>query len=157
MEDKKKLETQSIGDLRQRARDGEKIVFTNGCFDILHIGHIRLLDYSRALGDCLVVGLNSDASIKRLKGIGRPIVGQEDRQEMLLAIKAVDYVFIFDDDTPYNLIAQIAPDVLVKGGDWPLDKIVGSDIVLAKGGDVISFPFVPGRSTTRLIETIVGL
>lgn len=129
-----------------------KIVFTNGCFDILHVGHARYLKEARALGDALVVGVNSDASVKRLKGPSRPIQDQSDRSELLASLGCVDYVVIFDEDTPQELIEKVSPDVLVKGGDWKPEAIVGSKFVLAKGGEVKSLPFHPGRSTTRLLE-----
>lgn len=131
-----------------------RVVFTNGCFDILHVGHTRYLRDARALGDLLVVGCNSDASVKRLKGPERPIQNEEDRAEILASLNAVDYVVIFEEDTPQELIEKVAPDVLVKGGDWPVEKIVGHKFVLARGGEVKSLPFHPGHSTTSLIERI---
>lgn len=134
--------------------EGKRIVFTNGCFDILHIGHARYLTEARALGDVLVVAVNSDASVKRLKGHDRPVNCESDRAEMLLALKSVDYTVIFEEDTPYNVITDIIPDVLVKGGDWPEDSIVGADIVKKNGGIVRSLPFIEGRSTTTIIEKI---
>lgn len=134
--------------------DGKRIVFTNGCFDILHIGHARYLTEARALGDVLVVAVNSDASVKRLKGQDRPVNCESDRAEMLLALKSVDYAVIFEEDTPYNVIADIIPDVLVKGGDWSEESIVGADIVKKNGGIVRSLPFIEGRSTTTIIEKI---
>lgn len=133
---------------------GKKIVFTNGCFDILHVGHTRYLEEAKALGDVLVIGLNSDASVKRLKGPSRPIQNQSDRQELLLALRFVDYVFIFEEDTPLNLIKKINPQVLVKGGDWAPDQIVGSEFVLSNGGDVRSLPFSQGKSTTGIVGKI---
>lgn len=132
-------------------RKTQKIVFTNGCFDLLHIGHVRYLQEARKLGDLLVVGVNSDASVKRLKGPQRPLQIEADRAEILAALACVDYVVIFEEDTPYELIQSILPQVLVKGGDWKADQIVGSDIVLAKGGQVLSLHFVDGRSTTKII------
>ncbi len=131
-----------------------KIVFTNGCFDILHVGHARYLRDARALGDVLVVGVNTDASVKRLKGPERPIQNEQDRSELLAALGCVDYVTLFDEDTPRELIEKLAPNVLVKGGDWPVEKIEGSKFVLARGGEVKSLPFHPGHSTTQLIERI---
>lgn len=133
---------------------GGKIVFTNGCFDIIHAGHVQYLEQAKALGDNLIVGLNSDASVKRLKGETRPVNGQQNRAIVLAALSSVDYVIVFDEETPYELIKAIQPDVLVKGGDWTEDRIVGADIVQAKGGKVISLPFVEGQSTTRIIETM---
>lgn len=134
-----------------------KVVFTNGCFDILHVGHVRYLKDARALGDVLVVGLNSDASVKRLKGPQRPVTTEDERAEMLASLGAVDYVVQFEEDTPLSLIEKVAPDVLVKGGDWPPEKIVGSSFVLARGGHVQSLPFHPGKSTTNILERIQKL
>ena len=137
---------------RQR-RDGKRIVFTNGVFDLLHPGHVRYLRAAKRLGDVLIVGINGDRSARRLgKGPKRPLVGERDRAEVLGALEMVDYVTIFDDDTPYALIRALQPDVLVKGGDWTIDRIVGADLVLARGGTVKSLPFAPGYSTTRLID-----
>ena len=132
-----------------------KIVFTNGCFDILHVGHVRYLAEARSLGDCLVVGLNSDSSVKGLKGPSRPVTSQEDRKEMLMALRSVDEVVIFDEPTPLELIKKIQPDILVKGGDWSVDQIVGSEVVLEKGGTVLSLPFHLGNSTTGIIEKVL--
>lgn len=132
----------------------KKIVFTNGCFDILHVGHIRYMQEAAELGDVLVVGLNSDDSVKRLKGPERPINNQNDRAEMLAALEFVDYVTIFDDDTPYKLIKKIQPDVLVKGGDYNPDNVVGKDIVEARGGELKLLNFVEGKSTTNIINRI---
>ncbi|MBL7662567.1 D-glycero-beta-D-manno-heptose 1-phosphate adenylyltransferase [bacterium] len=134
-----------------------RVVFTNGCFDILHVGHIRYLAEAKKLGDLLVVGLNSDASTKRLKGAARPVVTESERAEMLLALRAVDFVVTFDEDTPLELIQEIRPDFLVKGGDWTPDKIVGADFVQSYGGKVLSIPFHPGHSTTGLVEKIKKL
>ena len=134
-----------------------RVVFTNGCFDILHVGHARYLRDARALGDVLVVGINSDASVKRLKGPSRPVTSEDERAEMLASMAVVDYVVMFTDDTPLSLIESVAPDVLVKGGDWAPDKIVGSSFVLARGGDVQSLPFHPGKSTTSILERIQKL
>jgi D-beta-D-heptose 7-phosphate kinase/D-beta-D-heptose 1-phosphate adenosyltransferase len=131
---------------------GNRIVFTNGCFDLLHVGHIRYLNEAKKLGDLLFVGLNTDASVKRLKGPNRPVQNEKDRAEILSELKAVDFVCLFDEDTPYELIKIVKPHVLVKGGDWPAEKIVGSDLVLNWGGEVKSLNFVPGKSTTALIE-----
>lgn len=131
-----------------------RVVFTNGCFDILHVGHARYLKDARALGDILVVGVNSDASVKRLKGPERPIQCEADRSELLAALGCVDYVVLFTEDTPARLVEEVAPDVLVKGGDWPVEKIEGHKFVLARGGEVKSLAFHPGHSTTSLIERI---
>lgn len=128
-------------------------MFTNGVFDLLHPGHVRYLRAARRLGDLLVVGLNSDRSARRLgKEPGRPLVRERDRAEVLAALEMVDYVIAFDDDTPYELIRAVQPDVLVKGGDWTVDRIVGADLVLARGGVVKSLPFAKGYSTTELVE-----
>lgn len=136
---------------------GMKIVFTNGCFDILHEGHVSYLRQARSRGDALVVGLNSDASVKRLKGEERPVNHELSRAAVLSALGCVDYVCIFEEDTPYELIREVLPDVLVKGGDWDPDSIVGADIVKARGGEVLSLPFMPGHSTTGIIEKIRSL
>ncbi len=132
----------------------KKVVFTNGCFDILHIGHVDYLRKARMLGDCLVIGVNSDASVKRLKGNDRPINCLEDRMEILAALDFVDYVIPFEEDTPYNLIKKVMPDVLVKGGDYNIENIVGADIVKQKGGLVTTIAFVDGKSTTGIINKI---
>jgi rfaE bifunctional protein nucleotidyltransferase chain/domain len=131
-----------------------RVVFTNGCFDILHVGHARYLKEARGLGDVLVVGMNTDASVRGLKGPERPIQNENDRAELLSYLGSVDYVVLFNEGTPVKLIEAIAPDVLVKGGDWPVEKIEGSKFVLARGGEVRSLPFHPGHSTTALIERI---
>lgn len=133
-------------------QQSKKIVFTNGCFDLLHIGHVRYLEQAKALGDILIVGINSDASVKRLKGPTRPIQNENDRAEILASLKAVDHTMIFDEDTPLLLIQDIKPNLLVKGGDWKIDQIVGSDFVLSYGGKVKSLQFIQGRSTTSIIE-----
>lgn len=129
---------------------GEKIVFTNGCFDLLHYGHLHYLAEAKNLGDRLVVGLNADASIKRLKGKHRPIKDERSRTWLLAGLECIDAVVVFSEDTPYELIQAIQPDVLVKGGDWAVDAIVGADIVLAKGGSVRNLSFIEGYSTTQL-------
>lgn len=134
----------------------KKVVFTNGCFDILHRGHLMYLNEARALGDELVIGLNSDASVKRLKGDDRPVNTEDDRLYMLENLKSVSKVFIFDEDTPYDLIKAVQPDVLVKGGDWAVEQIVGHDIVTSNGGEVLSLNFEDGYSTTNLISKIQG-
>src|SRR6476620_9404861 len=121
-----------------------KIVFTNGCFDILHPGHVDLLERARALGDKLIFGINSDASVKAIKGESRPYINQEDRKKILLGLSAVDEVIIFDDLTPEKLIHNVKPDVLVKGGDWKLNEIIGSDFVQSAGGKVYSLPLLNG-------------
>jgi D-beta-D-heptose 7-phosphate kinase/D-beta-D-heptose 1-phosphate adenosyltransferase len=130
----------------------KKIVFTNGCFDLLHVGHVRYLQEARRLGDMLVVGINSDASVKRLKGKDRPIQNENDRAEILAALACVDATVIFTEDTPENLIHAVKPNILVKGGDWKIESIVGAPFVQSYGGEVFSLQFVEGKSTTKLIE-----
>lgn len=135
---------------------GRRVVFTNGCFDLLHRGHIRYLEQARALGDLLVVAMNSDASVRRLKGPGRPVVPADERAEVLAALAAVDLVLIFDEPDPARVIRSVKPDVLVKGGDWPVDQIVGADFVQATGGRVRSLPYLEGASTSELIRRIAA-
>lgn len=134
---------------------GKKIVFTNGCFDILHAGHVAYLNDAKAQGDLLVVGLNSDSSVKLLKGDKRPIINERERKYLLENLKAVDFVEIFEEETPYELIKLVQPNVLVKGGDWAVDEIVGSDIVFKNGGEVKSLLFKEGFSTTNIIDDIL--
>lgn len=134
---------------------GKKVVFTNGCFDLVHTGHTRYLASARAMGDLLVVAVNSDASVRGLKGDTRPVNSERDRAEVLAGLAAVDYVIIFTEPDPYRVIKELQPDVLVKGGDWPVDKIIGGDIVAARGGKVVNIPFVEGQSTTGIIEKIL--
>jgi len=141
-------------EVQQLRQTGKKIVFTNGCFDILHIGHVRYLQEAKHLGDVLIVGVNSDRSVRRLKGPERPIVGESDRAEILAALACVDYVTIFDQDTPYQLIADLMPHILVKGGDWPLESVVGADLVINNGGQVILMPVTDGQSTSGIVERI---
>ncbi|HTF23507.1 MAG TPA: D-glycero-beta-D-manno-heptose 1-phosphate adenylyltransferase [Candidatus Limnocylindria bacterium] len=138
----------------RKKRNGRRVVFTNGCFDLLHPGHIRSLELARELGDALVVGLNSDTSVRQLKGEGRPVISALERAEILAALESVDAVVIFDDLTPREAIAGLLPDVLVKGGDWPGDRIVGREEVEAAGGRVVSIPVVPGYSTTAILQKI---
>jgi len=153
---REKIATQK--DLALRAgilrRKGRRIVFTNGCFDLLHAGHVRYLEAARALGDLLVLGVNSDASVRRLKGSRRPLTPQRQRLEVLAALECVSILCLFGDDTPLRLIKLIRPHVLVKGGDWPVEKIVGRDFVEASGGTVRSIPLLKGVSTTALMERI---
>ena len=132
------------------------IVFTNGCFDIVHCGHIKYLNSAKERGDLLFVGLNSDKSIKDLKGDNRPINGEQERKFFLENLKSVDFVEIFDEETPFNLIKDVRPEVLVKGGDWAADQIVGSEFVLSYGGSVESLLFVEGQSTTKIIQDLQG-
>jgi len=136
--------------------EGKKIVFTNGCYDLLHIGHIRCFREAKKLGDVLVVGLNSDRSVRALKGAPRPIVPEGERAEILAALECVDYVTTFDQDDPREIIAQLKPDVLVKGGDWTVDTIVGRDIVESYGGKVLSLPLTAGVSTTAIVNNIAS-
>ncbi|MGH9743331.1 MAG: D-glycero-beta-D-manno-heptose 1-phosphate adenylyltransferase [Candidatus Acidiferrum sp.] len=135
-------------------RNGRRVVFTNGCFDLLHPGHIGSLEQARDLGDALIVGLNSDASVCQLKGVGRPVMPERERAEILAALECVDAVVIFEELTPREVIAVLLPDVLVKGGDWPGDQIVGREEVEAAGGRVVSIPVVPGYSTTEILQKI---
>jgi len=138
---------------RERLRAaGQTLVFTNGVFDLLHVGHVRYLAAARALGDALVVAINSDRTVRELKGAGRPLVNERERAEVLAALRSVTYVIIFDDVSPRSLIATLLPDVLVKGGDYALDEIHGREEVEAAGGRVVSLPFVAGASTTSIIE-----
>ena len=141
--------------LAERARlraAGQKLVFTNGVFDILHVGHVRYLAEARALGDALVVAINSDASVRELKGAGRPLMNETERAEILAALRATSYVTVFDDISPRSLIAQLLPDVLVKGGDYAIDGIHGREEVERAGGRVVSLPFIEGVSTSTIIE-----
>jgi D-beta-D-heptose 7-phosphate kinase/D-beta-D-heptose 1-phosphate adenosyltransferase len=145
--------------LAERARlraAGRKLVFTNGVFDLLHVGHVRYLAEARALGDALVVAINSDASVRSLKGAGRPLMSENERAEILAALRATNYVTIFDDLSPRTLIAALLPDVLVKGGDYALGEIHGREEVEAAGGRVLSLPFVEGVSTSGIIERMRG-
>lgn len=143
----KKLES-----LRQA---GKRIVFTNGCFDILHIGHVRYLQSAKAEGDILVIGLNSDQSVHIIKGEKRPVIGEQQRAEVLASVGFVDYIILFDEPDPHTLIASIAPDVLVKGADWAEEQIVGADVVKIGGGRVVRVPVVPDVSTSQIIEDII--
>ncbi|OED34747.1 glycerol-3-phosphate cytidylyltransferase [PVC group bacterium (ex Bugula neritina AB1)] len=137
--------------------DSKKLVFTNGCFDILHVGHVRYLEEARTYGDFLLIGLNSDLSVKRLKGDERPFISQDDRAELLMALKCVDKVVIFDEETPLNLIRMLKPDVLVKGADYKMDEIVGAKDMISWGGEVKNLSFVDGYSTTSLVDKIQNL
>ncbi len=136
---------------------GKKIVFTNGCFDIIHTGHTRYLAKAKSLGNILIVAVNSDASVRMIKGDKRPINSEADRMETLAALEVVDFVTIFNEPDPYRVISEIKPDVLVKGGDWPIEKIIGRDIVEARGGRVVNVPYLDGASTTGIIEKIVKI
>lgn len=145
------LAQQIMTELRSQ---GKTVVFTNGCFDILHIGHVSYLEAAKKLGDVLLVGVNSDDSVRRLKGASRPVNSEFDRAALLSALRAVDYTCIFEEDTPLNLITLLRPDVLVKGGDYTPETIVGGDIVRGHGGSVVVLPFVEGKSTSLIIERI---
>ena len=150
----------SLDDLKriadQACRDGKTVVLTNGCFDLLHRGHVHILREAKALGDILIVAINSDRSVKAIKGPSRPVLSESDRTELLAAMEMVDYVALFDEPDPYDLIAAVRPNVLVKGGDWGSDQIVGADIVKRNGGKVAVIPYLKGFSTTEIIERIRG-
>ena len=149
------LSTDELLGERVRLREaGKRLVFTNGCFDILHVGHVRYLHSARALGDALVVAINSDRAVRELKGEGRPVMNEMERAEVLAALGAVDYVTVFDDLSPRSLIAALLPDVLVKGGDYAPGEIHGREEVERAGGRVLSLPFVEGASTTSIIEKL---
>ncbi len=135
---------------------GKKIVFTNGVFDILHRGHVDYLNCAKSQGDILIVAVNSDASVKRIKGERRPIVSENDRACVIANLKSVDYVCIFGEDTPYETIKLIQPDVLVKGADWKIDDVIGKDIVEARGGKVVTIEYLDGKSTTKIINKILS-
>ncbi|QAT16912.1 ADP-heptose synthase / D-glycero-beta-D-manno-heptose 7-phosphate kinase [Candidatus Velamenicoccus archaeovorus] len=137
-----------------RCSSAKKVVFTNGCFDILHYGHVAYLEKAKTLGDILIVGLNSDVSVRRLKGKKRPVNDETDRAHVLAALACVDYVVLFRQDTPLELIRALKPDVLAKGGDWNVSRIVGAEEVLADGGKVCVIPYIKNRSTTAIIEKI---
>lgn len=138
----------------QARKNGKTVVFTNGCFDLLHRGHVHVLRQAKAAGDLLIVALNSDRSVKAIKGSSRPILPESDRIELISAMEMVDYVIIFDEPDPYRVIAAIKPNVLAKGGDWSTEKIVGADIVEQAGGRVIVIPYLRGFSTSEIIERI---
>ena len=149
-----KMTVEEVLEIIEPLRDSKVIVFTNGCFDILHAGHVSYLEEAKSLGDILIVGLNSDDSVRRIKGDKRPIIPQEERAYILSRLKPVDYVVIFEEDTPENLIKRIRPHILVKGGDWTPDKIVGKEFVESYGGKVVTIPFSFNTSTTAIIERI---
>jgi D-beta-D-heptose 7-phosphate kinase/D-beta-D-heptose 1-phosphate adenosyltransferase len=155
MADKVVTKAELVPLLERARREKQRIVFTNGCFDLMHIGHTRYLQAAKALGDILVVGVNSDASVKSLKKApDRPIVAEAQRAEVVAALGCVDYVVMFPEPDPLNLITALQPDVLVKGGDWPIDQIIGREVVERRGGTVKTIPLVPGMSTTALIQRI---
>lgn len=137
-----------------KSRGDQRVVFTNGCFDLVHRGHVDYLSRARDLGDLLILGLNSDSSVRRLKGPSRPIVDEKSRALLLAAFQFIDYVVLFEEDTPYELIKAAQPDILVKGGDYKPEEIVGYDIVKQRGGQVVTIDFVPGFSTTNIVEKL---
>ena len=155
---KSKVKTQD--ELKEIVSDfksaGKKVVFTNGVFDLMHTGHVRYLRLAKGYGDVLVVAVNSDDSVRRIKGEKRPIMSQAERAEVVSALEAVDYVTVFDEDDPHRVIAELMPDVLVKGGDWDTDRIIGRDVVLMGGGKVFSVPYIEGASTTGIVERILA-
>ncbi len=138
--------------IRSLNAENKSVVFTNGCFDILHVGHLELLEKAKSFGDVLIVGMNSDSSMKQIKGPDRPILTEQDRARLLAAIEMVDYVVLFDEETPFELLRQIKPNILVKGGDYKLNEIIGRDVV----DEVKIIPFVRGKSTTNIIDTILS-
>ncbi len=157
MMNEKVISEEEARSVRARLRaEGKRLVLTNGCFDLLHVGHVRYLSEARSLGDCLLVAINSDRAVRALKGPARPVMKENERAEILAALSAVDYVTVFDDFSPRALIASLLPDVLVKGGDYALDEIHGREETEAAGGRVLALPLVPGMSTTRIIERIKG-
>lgn len=141
---------------RDLRRQGKQVVFTNGCFDLLHRGHVRYLDQAKTLGDVLIVAINSDASVRALKGPDRPVMSEQERAELVTALAAVDYVLVFEDRDPEKVIRALEPDILVKGGDWPPDQIVGREIVESRGGQVRTLPYVEGASSSELLRRMRG-
>jgi D-beta-D-heptose 7-phosphate kinase/D-beta-D-heptose 1-phosphate adenosyltransferase len=156
MRQKIKKREELLGIIKDLKAKGKRIVFTNGCFDLLHVGHIRYLEEAKTLGDILIVGVNSDASVRKLKGPKRPVLLVEDRTEILSGLGCVDYITVFDELDPLALITSLQPNVLVKGGDWTKEQTVGKEVVERSGGEVVIIPFVEGASTSNLIETILG-
>ncbi len=149
--DRKKL----VSAVKKLKKSGKKVVFTNGCYDLLHVGHVRFLKAARKLGGALVLALNSDASVRRIKGPKRPVTPENERAEVMSALSCVDLITLFHEDDPFNIIKDVVPDVLVKGGDWSLDKIIGADIVKAAGGKVKNVPYIKGKSTTNIIANVI--
>jgi rfaE bifunctional protein nucleotidyltransferase chain/domain len=151
----------NLEDLKVIAADarsqGKKLVFTNGCFDLLHRGHVHVLREAKACGDLLITGINSDSSVKQIKGPARPVLPESDRCELLGAMEMVDFVILFNEPDPHDLISALRPDVLVKGGDWNVEKIIGADLVEETGGRVVVIPYIKGFSTTEIIERIKNL
>jgi D-beta-D-heptose 7-phosphate kinase/D-beta-D-heptose 1-phosphate adenosyltransferase len=155
MKQKIKTRKELLRIMKDLKAKGKRIVFTNGCFDLLHIGHVRYLEKARALGNVLVVGVNSDSSVRKLKGPKRPILPEEERAGILSGLGCVDYITIFREIDPLKLITSLRPDVLVKGGDWTKEQTVGKEVVERSGGEVVIIPFIKGASTSNLIETIL--
>ena len=155
MKDKIKSREELQGIVHDLKRNGKRVVFTNGCFDILHVGHVRYLEQAKSIGDVLVVGVNSDRSVRGLKGPRRPILPVEERGEILSGLGCIDYITVFDEPTPLELISILLPNILVKGGDWTPEQIVGREVVEGAGGRVVSLPFIEGSSTTNIIETVL--
>jgi D-beta-D-heptose 7-phosphate kinase/D-beta-D-heptose 1-phosphate adenosyltransferase len=155
MEQKIKTRKELLRIIKDLKENGKRIVFTNGCFDLLHIGHVRYLEKAKALGDVLVVGVNSDSSVRKLKGLNRPILPEKARAGILSGLACVDYVTIFSEINPLKVITSLRPDVLVKGGDWAKEQIVGKEVVERLGGEVVILPFVKGASSSTLIQTIL--
>jgi D-beta-D-heptose 7-phosphate kinase/D-beta-D-heptose 1-phosphate adenosyltransferase len=146
---------EALREIRAAARtSGKTIVLTNGCFDLIHRGHLHILRQAKACGDILIVAVNSDRSVKMIKGPGRPVLAEQDRVELIAALEMVDYVVLFDEPDPYRVIDTLRPNVLVKGGDWGVERIIGSDIVEREGGRVVVVPYLKGFSTTEIIERI---
>lgn len=141
---------------RDLRRQGRQVVFTNGCFDLLHRGHVRYLDQAKTLGDVLIVAINSDASVRTLKGPDRPVMSHGERAELVASLGVVDYVIIFEEANPERVIQELEPDVLVKGGNWPVDQVVGRQIVESRGGRVLTLPYVEGASSSELLRRIQG-
>ena len=155
MKEKIKAQKELLRIINSLKAEGKRIVFTNGCFDLLHVGHVRYLEKAKALGDVLVVGVNSDASVRKLKGPKRPILPEKERTEILSGLGCVDYITLFNEMDPLKLITSLRPDVLAKGGDWAKEQIVGKEVVERSGGRVVVIPFVKGASTSNLIQTIL--
>ena len=155
MKQKTKTRKELLRIIKDLKAKGKRIVFTNGCFDLLHIGHVRYLEKARALGDVLVVGVNSDSSVRKLKGPKRPILPEEERAGILSGLGCVDYITIFREIDPLKLITSLRPDLLAKGGDWTKEQTVGKEVVERLGGEVVIIPFIKGASTSNLIETIL--
>jgi D-beta-D-heptose 7-phosphate kinase/D-beta-D-heptose 1-phosphate adenosyltransferase len=155
MKQKVKARRELLRIIKNLKAEGKRIVFTNGCFDLLHIGHVRYLEKAKALGDVLVIGVNSDASVRKLKGPKRPILPEAERAEILSGLGCVDYITLFNEIDPLKLITSLRPNILVKGGDWTKEQTVGKKVVERSGGEVVIIPFVKGASTSILIETIL--